>query len=76
MAMSVNTSRSGSQRVRVPVFLLWLLGRGRFSSWPTISPRSKWRLYSWPSRQTVTSMYREAYWVAQAPRPLRPREYS
>ena len=39
--MSVNTSKSGSQRVRVPVFLAWLLGRGVFPSSPTISPRSK-----------------------------------
>ena len=74
--MSVNTSRSGSHRVRVPVLRLWFLGRGVFSSFPTISPRSKWSVYSWPSRQTVTSIYREAYWVAQAPRPLSPREYS
>lgn len=29
-----------------------------------------------PSRQTVTSMYSEAYCVAHEPRPLRPREYS
>ena len=73
--MSVNTSRSGSQRMVVPVrFLLpvWSLT----SSLPTISPRSKCRRYSLPSRHTVTSMYREAYWVAQEPRPFRPRENS
>ena len=56
MLMSVNTSRSGSHRVRVPVFFAWDLGRGVFWSSPTISPRSKRRRYSKPSRQTVTSI--------------------
>ena len=51
--MSVNTSRSGSQRMVVPVFLRV---RGVTSIWPAISPRRKWSLYSFPSRQTVTSM--------------------
>ena len=46
----------GSQRVRVPVFLAWDLGRGVLPSSPAISPRSKRRVYSKPSRQTVTSM--------------------
>ena len=57
MSMSVNTSRSGSHRVRVPVRFL---ARGVFCSsspfLPTTSPFSKWRLYSYPSRQTVTSI--------------------
>ena len=73
MAMSVKTSRSGSQRNREPVFLP---PQGVFSSCPTISPRSKWRLYAKPSRWMKASKYREAYCVAQAPRPFRPREYS
>ena len=35
------TALSGSQRVRVPVFLAWDLGRGVLPSSPAISPRSK-----------------------------------
>ena len=77
MAISVNTSRSGSQRVLVPVLRL---DRGVFTSSspfsPVMLPFWKWSWYSNPSRQTVTSMYADAYWVAQEPRPLRPREYS
>ena len=74
---SVKTSTSGFHRVVVPVFFR---SEGSiFSSWPflpTALPFLKCRLYLFPSRHTVTSMYSEAYWVAQAPRPLRPREYS
>ena len=40
------------------------------------SPFSKWRVYSWPSRWMTASKNSLAYWVAQVPRPLRPRDYS
>ena len=70
--MSVKTSRSGFQRNFEPVFFqLW----GAFCSPPMFSPFSKWRVYSRPSRWMTASKYSEAYWVAQEPRPLRPREY-
>ena len=75
--MSVKTSRSGFQRIVVPVFLR---SAGSIVSscpfLPTGLPFLKCREYFCPSRQTVTSMYSEAYCVAQEPRPLRPREYS
>ena len=72
--MSVNTSRSGFQRMVVPVFLPRSVGSD-FSP-PMFSPFSKWREYFFPSRHTVTSINSLAYWVAQEPRPLRPKEYS
>ena len=40
------------------------------------SPFSKCRLYSAPSRRTVTSIYSEEYCVAQVPRPFNPSENS
>ena len=43
---------------------------------PTTLPFLKCREYLLPSRQTVTSMYSEAYWVAHEPRPLVPSEKS
>ena len=43
---------------------------------PQGRPFLKCRLYLFPSRQTVTSMYSEAYCVAQEPRPLVPNEKS
>ena len=52
------------------------LEKGSLLSPPMFSPFSKWREYFFPSRHTVTSIYSEEYWVAQAPRPLSPREYS
>ena len=77
MSISVNTSTSGRQRIVVPVFFR---SAGSIVSslpfFPTTSPFLKCREYLFPSRQTVTSMYSDAYCVAQEPRPLRPRENS
>ena len=39
-------------------------------------PFLKWTLYFLSSRHTVTSIYSEAYCVAQEPRPFKPRENS
>ena len=50
--MSVNTSRSGSQRNVEPVFFR---SAGSFLSCPTISPRSKWSVYLNPSRRITAS---------------------
>ena len=74
MSMSVKTSRSGFQRMVVPVFFPRSVGS--FFSPPMFSPFSKWREYLKPSRQMAASKYSLAYWVAQEPRPFRPREYS
>ena len=71
--MSVNTSRSGRQRMVVPVFFRSV---GCDSSAPTISPFWKCSEYFCPSRQIVTSMYSDAYCVAHAPRPFKPSENS
>ena len=73
MSIWVKTSRSGSQVMVVPVFFR---SAGATCISPTRLPFSKWRSYRLPSRRTVTSMKAEAYWVAQAPRPLRPWAYS
>ena len=75
--MSVKTSMSGRQRIVVPVF--FLSAGSAISSCPFLPqglPFLKCRDYFFSSRQTVTSMYSEAYCVAQEPSPLRPREYS
>ena len=58
---------------REPVFFR---SAGAFFRPPMFRPFSKWRSYRKPSRRMVASKYSEAYWVAQEPRPLRPREYS
>ena len=77
MLMSVNTARSGFQRMVVPVFLEAAGFLTKPSLVPVLfSPFSKCRLYSNPSRVTVTSIYSEEYWVAQVPRPFRPSENS
>ena len=47
-------------------------GRGCPLDWNPSEKRFNWEL----SRQTVTSMYSEAYWVAHEPRPLVPSEKS
>ena len=51
------------QRVSVPVFLPRSVGSIFSSSpfLPVICPRSKWREYLFPSRQTVTSIYSDEY---------------
>ena len=77
MWMSVNTSRSGFQRMggaRLP------LSGSRISvvlPFCHVLPLFKMQgvLRSRPGGRS-TSIYSEAYWVAQAPRPFRPRENS
>ena len=74
MSMSVKTSRSGFQRMVVPVFLPRSVGS--FFRPPIFSPFSKWREYLTPSRQMEASKYSLAYWGAQEPSPFRPSEQS
>ena len=77
MLIEVKTSRSGRHLMVVPVrsSSLGSISSAFFLA-PTTLPFLKCREYLLPSRQTVTSMYSEAYWVAHEPRPLVPSEKS
>ncbi len=77
MSMEVKTSRSGRHLMVVPVRSSSVGSTWRaFFLAPMTLPFLKWSWYLLPSRQTVTSMYSEAYWVAHEPRPFVPREKS